>query len=402
MQTNFNFTGNVFIPASDSKTPFTTDTSWIKKTRNGDVEIPAIKMNFGIKETDANMAFVSLYASKNSSQDIIVHTVDGNTLSVPWSEREKYVDVAANFMKYTVDLSDPDEKSKLRDAIRSGDFSEVDCTSEEEASARLAELYDMRKEFITSYDFAEYLKEVLPTYGGKLTVTGQVKRSFYKNKYSDSFEPRAVYAASTDTKNKLSMRVGFFYNKNGVEKAKYDTDKKIFVNGYVLQWINSVDKNKFMPLQLVFDASKYNLENERHKKLLDYKLKYVDIDHETYQELLWEVRIVNGAEVVEFTEDMLTDSQREQVELGLKTLEDFKPRGNIYGERIREYRLADPILKGNYENGFVDSNYTEEDIATLLYSPNKVENASEIDTQANKTAEPEKVSEPEIDDDDLF
>lgn len=402
MQTTFNFTGNPFIPAADSKTPFAVETSWVKKTRNGNREIPALKMNFGVRETDANMGFVSLYASRDSAQDLIVHTVDGNTLSVPWDSREEYVDIAANFMKYTVDLSDPDEKNRYRDAIRSGDFSEIDCETEDEAKLKLAELYAMRQEFITSYDFAEYLREHLPDFDGKITVTGQVRRSFYNNKYTDNFEPRAVYAAGSETKNKLSMKIGFFYNKDSVEKAKYETDKKIFVNGYVLQWINSVDKNRFMPLQLVFDASKYNLENERHKRLLDYKLKYIDINNETYQELAWEVRIVNGAEIVEFTEDMLTDSQKEQVELGLKTLEDFKPRGNIYGERIREYRLADPVLKGIYESGLVDSGYTADDIAGLMYSPNKIESSSEMDKPATVKAAAAKTEEPEIDDDDLF
>lgn len=402
MQTNFNFTGKLFIPAADSRNPFAVDTSWIKKVRGGEREIPAIKMNFGIRETDANMGFVSLYASKDSSQDIIVHTVDGNTLSVPWEERDNYVDVAANFMKYTVDLADPDEKNRYREAIRSGDYSEIDCSTEDAAKLKLSELYDMRKEFITSYDFVNYLREVLPTYEGKITVTGQVRRRYYNNEYTDNFEPRAVYAAGSDAKNKLSMRLDFVYNKDGVEKAKYESDKKIFVNGYVYQWINAVDKNKLMPLQLIFDASKYDLTNERHKKLLDYKMKYVDIGHETFQELSWEVRIINGAETVPFTEDMLTDAQREQVELGLKSLEDFKPRGNIYGERIREYRLAEPILKGRFENGFVDTEYTADDLETLMYKPNKVENVSSLDVEAKAKTEPAKTTEPEIDDDDLF
>lgn len=401
MQTTFNFTGKLFIPGADSRTPFASDTSWTRKTRSGEREIPAIKMNFGIRETDANMGFVSLYASKDSTQELIVHTAEGSTISVPWEEREEYVDIAANFMKYIVDLADPEEKAKLRDAIRSGDLTETDCETVEQAKLKLSELYNMRKEFITSYDFASYIREVLPSYEGRVTVTGNVRRSYYNNKYSDTFEPRAVYAASSDTKNKLSMKLGLIYNKDSIEKAKYDSEKKIFVNGYVYQWINSVDKNKLMPLQLIFDASKYNLENERHKKLLDYKLKYVDIDNETYQELLWEVRIINGAEVVEFTEDMLTDSQREQVELGLKTLDDFRPRGNIYGERIREYRLADPVLKGRFESGMVDTEYNSDDIEKLLYSPNKVEDASEMGT-VKADVKKSVTEEPEIDDDDLF
>jgi len=402
MQTNFSFTGKLFIPAPDSKNPFAAETSWKKKVRGTEREIPALKMNFGVRETDANMMFVSLYASKDTQQDILLHTADGNTLSVPWDEREDYVDLAANFVKYTVDLADPDEKAKYRDAIRSGDFSRTDCTNEEEARLKLAQLYDMRKEFITSYDFVEYLREVLPSYDGRVTVTGQVKRSYYNNKYTDNFEPKAVYAASSQAKNKLSMKLDFMYNKDSVEKAKYETDKKIFVNGYVYQWINSVDKNKLMPLQLIFDASKYDLSNERHRKLLDYKMKYVDIQQETYQELSWEVRIINGAETVEFTEDMLTDVQKEQIELGLKTLEDFKPRGNIYGEKIREYRLADPILKGRFENGLVDTEYTDADLQSLLYSPNKIESASEMDVQVKASATVATAVEPEIDDDDLF
>ena len=73
--------------------------------------------------------------------------------------------------------------------------------------------------------------------------------------------------------------------------------------------------------------------------------------------------------------DMLSETQKEAIQLGLKTLDDFK--GNVYGARVTVYRLVDFTLKDDYEDGIKDENIKfsefEEDIyvASVLSEPEK-------------------------------
>jgi hypothetical protein len=48
------------------------------------------------------------------------------------------------------------------------------------------------------------------------------------------------------------------------------------------------------------------------------------------------VNYVEGAEEVEFDESQLTATQKEAIELGLNTIDDFKPRNSIFGEKKKK------------------------------------------------------------------
>ena len=99
--------------------------------------------------------------------------------------------------------------------------------------------------------------------------------------------------------------------------------------------------------------------------LLDYKLKYIDISNKNMQHLQWEC----GAETVEFDESQLTKAQREQIELGIRKLEDFRPAGSIFGDRITEYRLFDPKLTGDFADGLVDTEMSTKEFEEDIYVP---------------------------------
>ena len=115
--------------------------------------------------------------------------------------------------------------------------------------------------------------------------------------------------------------------------------------------------------------------------------------------------ITNGTEEVEFTMDSLTEQQREQVELGISKMEDFKPRGSVFGERVNELRLVKPLLTGEFEHceTAADSGYTAREFEDEIYVPAVDENLDDMmkdsKTKAKTTAAPTVETQEDSEDD---
>ena len=370
-QTRFNFTGTVSLPKADAKRPFVKemekeyydDKSKTKKTRK------MLSLNFGVKESDNNMGFVEAFDGEQT--EIMTMSADNEKIAIKWANRfdEDVVETVASYKKTVVDLG-------------------------EELGGR--------KEFIALYDAIEYIRENLPKYTGKVTVVGQMVKEFYNGKYYDKFKLQSLYAVPDDRKNRLLLTADIYYNKSCVDKADYKSDKVIGIDGYVQQYINKDEGTKYIPQRFVFNASKYDPENEKHQKLLDYKLKYVDVSNKTMQHMMWEVVMLNGAEEVEFDESQLTKAQKEQIELGIRTLDDFKPKGSIFGERVNEYRLFEPKLTGDFADGLVDTEMKESEFEEMVYAPAVDEKLDDVVEKAESKKEETKAEESTVDDDDLF
>lgn len=362
MAVRFNFTGTMMFPKKEAKRPFVKEME-----KNGR---KMLSMNFGIKESDNNMAFVEAF---DGEQDVIKSkNTDNENIEIKWKDRfdEDVVSTVASYRRTTVDLGED---------------------------------FGGRHEFITMYDAIEYMKENLPKYNGKVTVTGQMVKEPYNGKYFDKFKIQSVYAVDDDKKNRLLITADIYYNKNSIDMADWKTEKKIVLDGYIQQYINKDEGNKFIPQQFVFNATKYDENNEKHKQLLEYKLKYIDISKKTMQHLLWECVMLNGAETVEFDESQLTKAQKEQIELGVRTLNDFRPAGSIFGDRVTEYRLFDPKLVGDFADGLVDSGMSASEFEEEIYVMATDEKLDDVIKKAEKKEEKVEIdSEPEVSEDDLF
>lgn len=370
-QSRFSFCGTPVIPKqkADTKRPFCKEIS--KKDEKTKETKKMLSMTFGIKETDMNMAFVEAF----DSQQKVIKTmdVDNEKMDVDWDDRfdEDIIEKVANYRKYIVDLGDE---------------------------------HGGRQEFITAYDMIEHLREHLPNYDGRVVVTGQFTRDWYAKKktYFSKFRIQNVFAAPEERKNRLLLTMDLFYNKSSLDDSDFDENKKMTLDCYIEQYINKDEGRKYVPIQVVFSGAKYDLENEKHKKLFDYKMKYIKVKNKNMVHIPWEIVLLRGAEEAEFDESMLTDSQREQVELGIKSVDDFRPKGNIYGDRIDEFRLFEPKLEGDYADGVLECDDTADEFEEKIFVPAADETMEEAKKNSKSAKSKSKKDEDDEDDEPPF
>lgn len=372
-QSRFSFCGTPVIPKqkADTKRPFCKEIT--KKDEKTKETKKMLSMTFGIKETDMNMAFVEAF----DSQQKVIKTMDTDNekLDVDWDDRfdEDIISKVASYRKYIVDLGDD---------------------------------HGGRQEFITAYDMIEHLREYLPDYDGRVVVTGQFTRDWYAKKkmYFSKFRVQNVFAAPEERKNRLLLTMDLFYNKASLDDSDFDESKKMTLDCYIEQYINKDEGRKYVPIQVVFSGAKYDLENEKHKKLFDYKMKYIKVKNKNMVHIPWEIVLLRGAEEAEFDESMLTDSQLEQVELGIKTVDDFRPKGNVYGDRIDEFRLFEPKLEGDYADGVLECDDTADEFEEKIYVPAQDETMEEAKKNSKSSSKAKKDEdeddEPPFDKDD--
>lgn len=372
-QSRFSFCGTPVIPKqkADTKRPFCKEIT--KKDEKTKETKKMLSMTFGIKETDMNMAFVEAF----DSQQKVIKTMDTDNekLDVDWDDRfdEDIISKVASYRKYIVDLGDD---------------------------------HGGRQEFITAYDMIEHLREYLPDYNGRVVVTGQFTRDWYAKKkmYFSKFRVQNVFAAPEERKNRLLLTMDLFYNKASLDDSDFDESKKMTLDCYIEQYINKDEGRKYVPIQVVFSGAKYDLENEKHKKLFDYKMKYIKVKNKNMVHIPWEIVLLRGAEEAEFDESMLTDSQCEQVELGIKTVDDFRPKGNVYGDRIDEFRLFEPKLEGDYADGVLECDDTADEFEEKIYVPAQDETMEEAKKNSKSSSKAKKDEdeddEPPFDKDD--
>lgn len=344
----FNFCGGVTIPKKRE---------WVKTEEvNYGRPTTRISMTFGVKD-GGNCVFVSSTDFKNDT--IRAYDVDGNQIEIAWADRFDSDIVDKVSRKYIVDLGE-------------------------------------RHEFITKWDMIQYLEEHLPSYEGDVVVTGQFTRrgGTGKNadKFYDNFDVNSVYAAAEGRKHRFRMNLDLYFTKDCIDKSSLKDGGKIRVNTYVpMRSRKDNNEMKFHPITIMFNTLCYDFNNEVEKKRCDMRMRYFTVPKNMkVGHMMWEIAVLNGAEEKQFDESCLTDAQRELIELGVKELNDFRPHGSIYGERLQEYRFVDPVLDGDFSNGWVDSGFTVSEFEEQIYTPEENISLSDEVSKAKKS----KTSEP--------
>lgn len=290
----------------------------------------ALSLSFGVKDGN-NMVYVDAFDSVKDN--ILTFNTEREKIEIDWDDRldPDIIKTVASFRQYSANLDGE------------------------------------RHDFITAYDMIEYLRDTLPAYEGDIVVNGQFKMKPSKGRVHTHFEITSVYAAHPDEKRRFALRADIFYNKESLDETDAKKSGKLFLNAYIPMYINSDEKMKYLPLPCVFNTKVYNLADEKHKTLYDHKMEFIKIRERNYRHMLWELRVVSGTEEVPFDESMLSKLQKRQIQLGQRTLEDFRPRRPINGEKITEYRLFEPVLTGEFAEGMVDTGLPPREFEELVY-----------------------------------
>lgn len=311
-------------------------------TKNG---IPYKSVNIRVSAADNNTAFVELFGMKNDP--IKTKDGDGNSIEIAYADRNDadIIDSVANYRKHYINLGDD------------------------------------RNTFISDYDAVNFIIDNIDKIkDSKVIITGQLTSNVYQGKVSHRFQLQNLYLANEDEKPGIKITSEFFFDKDSLDGADFKEDKKIYINGYVQDWFGANDLgtdkggNRYVAQQGILDCSKIDFENEKHVKLLNFKLAQLGIVPITsaldkiksslkkgYYSLNVEFNYQNGAEAIEFDESQLTDLQKEMVELGLKKIDDFRPAGQAYGDRVTLWKITNFPMTGKYEDGMLEANIDEDE-----------------------------------------
>ena len=356
-KTKFIFTGELSIPRDFDRF----FRAWDKDGDYGKSTMASI--NFGVKDNPHNIGYVGMFGMANRT--IKTMSTDNKALEIEWEDRlnPDYIKEVAYYRKHYVNLG---------------------------------EEYGGSREFITEYDTILFLSEWLPQYHGKVRVTGEWRKRAYNGKISDDFVIQNVTAVAEDEVNKLQITMDLFYNGDSVDEASFNEDGKIFVNGYVKQYVNRDLGEKYFQQTAILCNAAYDMTNEQHAKRWALKKKYIEgLSKKKMYHMSWNCRYINGAEEVEFDESMLTDEQREAVAVGLASVDDYKPAGNTYGARIQEVRLAMPVLKGEFSSGVVKLDETVDEFEEDIFRFVEEEKLEEIKEETLSVEDLEEIEDEE-------
>ena len=318
-----------------------------------------------------------VYTFTKGSVDANGNKVKGESLKIPFKDRltsPKLAEVA-EFKKFVFDLEKPNRRYKLEKAaekIKEGtsltneELRELGVESEADVKGELEKSNKKKHEFISEWDFVEFIKKVIDSgkYNDKkFFIRGNANYSYSdKNqKVYENYVPQRMYLADDDAEEYSTATIKMIYGADAVDEMSAEEKGKYYVSGYMMEYDNNRKANIPVPVVVTIPVASTDASDKDKKKVEAIKRKFI-VEDDTFKELGIEVNMLNGAQKVEITEDMLTDEQKEDLECGLITLDDIRADlgGNVYGDRVQEYQFS-KIARG-FTKGRNDTVYTAEDM----------------------------------------
>lgn len=294
--------------------------------------------------------------------------VKGKKMEVDWSDRfnKNTLEMVADFKKCVIDTIKESHRWALKNILdgsaNDSDYELLGIASEEEANELNEKWSKNKKEFISEYDFVDAIQKLLASdeiknWKFKVRGTHEFQYSSKTGKWYNNYVVHKITRVEDDAKPVSKANYNLYFNKESVNAESFDETKKITVNGWVQQYVTdkAYKKNCFAPFPV-------SLVGDNAKKIANKIFSFADSEAE-YREIGVICDVLNGSQKIEFTEDMLTDEQREDIELGWITIEDIKRDMNkdLYGEKITDVRIVKPMR--GYTSGAIDTAYTEKDFS---------------------------------------
>ena len=301
----------------------------------------------------------------------------GELLKIPFKERLTSPKIAevAEFKKYIFDLEKPGRRFKLEKAaerlhegknLTDEELKEIGLENESDVSEALEKSNKKRHEFITKWDFAEFIKKVIDSEKYKDSLffirgNGEYSYNAGKETMYDSLVPTRIYLAADDAEESATATLTMLFGENAIDDMSLEEKGKYYVSGYMMEYESSMKKTIPVPVVVTIPNVSDDATEKEKKKLEAIKKKFY-VDGEEFKEYGIVVNMLNGAQKVEITEDMLTEEQKDDLDCGLITMDDIRAElgGSVYGDTVKEWQFVKPA-KG-FTSGSKETAYTSEDM----------------------------------------
>ena len=412
ISTNFRFTGTVQTVKDISKA--------LKENEQKEGAKSITKrLTLGVKESQSNSCFCDFTAmipiDENTKLKKTSKEKDGNTykkVEFPFKDRnlESIKKQIADFALLVVDLESDftrkAEREKLRYEIMNIEKQEVLTDADKEKLESKKKEFEEKSNnvhtFVHEIDFIEFLHENMEVLkANRIRISGDYSINAYNKKFTPKFRPKKVELISSETdengnfkyKSELLITpMDFYFDKDSVDD-QLKKEKKIFVNGYIKGQQQNEDgeyQEVYFPQELVIDCTNIDTENEQAMKFVEFIKSTFKPKGKNLWHMAIQAKVKSGAEEKEISIDDLTPFQRMQVEIGAKTLEDYKEKGNIYGDTVTEVRF-NTFLDGieGFKDGAVDTELTDDEWTIANSDPVKktsIEKEKEKEEDGNSEA----------------
>lgn len=368
----FNFTGKIALGKDSEKFHPIERKEFTSKWTNTTVKFNCISgtnrvlcMTQGGKWVDDKKNTVKTFSKSTTDENGKV--TKGENIEIPWSKRFDQDQIArvAGFRKFVVDTGDYKMRYKLQDLVKAFEngtvtdemMEEIGFDNLDDAKAALEKSQAKRKEFISEWDFAEYMVKVAQSEKMKdklFNISGNYEVSYNadKDRFYVNYHVNRVTLAAEDAEPKTEMKVDFYFGEDAWDDSTYDETGKCFVNGWLAYYDNNLKKTGFKDTVVVIRE-----ENEKKRNTLKRKFSCDD----GIKQIGLTLSVIEGADITEITMDMLDDETREDIECGLLDFEDVKRElgGKTVGNRVSELRFTELTPKKNVAQ---DTMYAVEDM----------------------------------------
>lgn len=270
-------------------------------------------------------------------------------MEVKWSDRRNpsIIEQVAGFRIYTCNLLTYEEREAL------------------EKEGKAEEAQKKNHQFLEKTEYAELVKRVIDS--GKYTDakfrilgTMEFQYSASTGRFYRTLSVDKMYRVPNDTPCKAEMTINAYYTEGAVDTDSYDEINKMFFNCYTDQYFSSVKGNRFVPMTLVINGNEDEKKAAGFKKILS---KFED--DASVRKIGLVCTMIDGAEEQAVTYDDLDEDTRDNIDMGLISLEDAikSVGGKMMGDRVVEYRVKS--LARNSSKGSEPTVYEAEELQKL-------------------------------------
>ena len=173
--------------------------------------------------------------------------------------------------------------------------------------------------------------------------------------------PNRIYLAAEDAEESSTATFNILFNSESFDDMSVEEKGKYYVNGYMMEYDNNRKANIPVPVTVAIPVVAEDADEKAKKRIEAIKHKFI-VEDDGFKEYGVIVNMLNGAQRIEITEDMLTDEQKNDLDCGLIIMDDIRAEYSkgVYGDRIKEYQFVKPAR--GFTKGRQDTVYTADDM----------------------------------------